>query len=178
MKIPNYQLKLLDSCSQWHHGKNDQSIYTKHTRYTRLATALHPALMMTSVVETSVSPSYFLLVILSHRHSDSVSLEMYPLYQFKLVLIGRFRSAMILGRSVRSPFCVNIVNKSSLLVPVVDICWKGSQCSVLVNRLSRFSLWNGYAPMSSLFSIVNGESCFKNEEGVFYFCLYKSYYFG
>ena len=47
----------LESYSQWHHGKTDQSVYTNRTKYIRLTTTFHLTLMMTSaqVVETSVT---------------------------------------------------------------------------------------------------------------------------
>ena len=51
------QCKLLESYSQWHHGKTDQSVYRNRTKNIRLTTTFHLILMMTSahVVETSVT---------------------------------------------------------------------------------------------------------------------------
>ena len=47
----------LESYSQKHHGKTDQSVYTNRTENIRLTTTIHLTLMMTSaqVVETSVT---------------------------------------------------------------------------------------------------------------------------
>ena len=47
----------LESDSQQHHGKTNQSVYTNRTKYIRLTATFHLTLMMTStqVVERSVA---------------------------------------------------------------------------------------------------------------------------
>ena len=47
----------LESDSQQHHGKTNQSVYTNRTKYIRLTATFHLTLMMTSaqVVERSVT---------------------------------------------------------------------------------------------------------------------------
>ena len=58
MKLTNHDWPMpLESYSQQHHGKTNQSVYTNQTKYIRLTATFHLTLMMTSgqVVESSVT---------------------------------------------------------------------------------------------------------------------------